>query len=77
MALTKLDLNKIDALIDYKIETSFEQKFEEKIAPLRNDIKDLKNIIIEMHRFITIEFPLLSKRVDDHEVRIEALESHT
>lgn len=75
MALTKSDLKKIEALIDYKIETTFEQKFEEKISPLRDDIYELKNIILDMHNFMRFEFLILSKRVDNHEVRICNLES--
>jgi len=71
MSLTTKDLLKIESLIDFKL-----KPIQDEMVAIRNDIEELKSIreiIQQTHRFITIEFPLLSGRVDRHDVEIQEL----
>lgn len=68
--LTVTDLKKIEDLVDHKLE----DKFEEKLAPLKESIGKLQDMVLELHHFMITEFRFLQKHVDKNTYRIEKCE---
>ena len=74
--LTNDDLRKIGNLIDERLELKLEEKFEQKLQPIKKDVKSLKN----SHRKLRKDFSIILKHLDgarvSHEKRITRLEDH-
>lgn len=52
--LTKQDLNAIGNLIDTKLENKLEIKFEEKLAPIRSNIKSIEENVGALQKDIVV-----------------------
>lgn len=64
--LTKQDLNAIGNLIDIKIEN----KFEEKLNPIRNEIKSIKNGVKKLQTsVVTLQKDILTVKSDSKKLR--------
>lgn len=66
--LDQNDLRMIGALLDEKLET----KLEEKLAPMRKDIGELKEEVSTLKKETDEKFGMLSKRMDEFSEKMDA-----
>lgn len=59
--LTKQDLNAIGSLIDTTLEKKLENKFEEKLSPIRNDIGSIKKDVRKLRKDLTTTINFFDK----------------
>lgn len=62
----------VESAIDMKVRQIVDEEITEKLTPLRNDIDKVLKIVSDTRQ----EQVLTQSKVDDHEVRITALESN-
>ena len=77
MSLTKIDLEKIDALLNATLDvklSQFEKKFEDRFQLVFDELRLLRNEIEEVKQMLTEDMNAAYEQINNLERRVAALE---